>query len=139
MLASQVNGKPVITMLVQNAKVLSAGKLSARDSAINATGAAAKGESTTITIMVTVDEASKIQLASSSGIMSLSLRGDEDTVESSESTTVTIDSVFGISAPKGTPVAGKEGTVKIGSRTFVVINGKLVPEEPVDGASSKSR
>ena len=79
--------------------------------------------------MVTVEEASKIQLASSSGVMSLSLRGDEDTVESSESTTVTIDSIFGLSAPKGTPVVGREGTVKVGSRTFEVIAGKLVPQE----------
>lgn len=139
MLASQIGGKPVITMLVQNAKVLSSGKLPGKEVASNSELGSGRGNSTTITIMVTVDEASKIQLASSSGVMSLSLRGDEDTVESSESTTVTIDNVFGISAPKGTPIAGKEGTVKIGSRTFVVINGKLVPEdtEAGPGASDK--
>jgi hypothetical protein len=84
--------------------------------------------------MVTVEEASKIQLASSSGVMSLSLRGDEDTVESSESTTVTIDNVFGLTAPKGTPIAGKEGTLKVGSRTFEVIAGKLVPQEEAEAA-----
>lgn len=138
MLASQVGGKPVITMLVQNAKVLSAGKLNAsgaqKDSSVDSTR---QGHSTTITIMVTVEEASKIQLASSSGVMSLSLRGDEDTVESSESTTVTIDNVFGVTGPKGTPVAGKQGTVKVGSRSFEVIAGKLVPQDDATAAQKQ--
>jgi Flp pilus assembly protein CpaB len=87
--------------------------------------------------MVTVEEASKIQLASSSGVMSLSLRGDEDTVESSESTTVTIDNVFGVTGPKGTPVAGKQGTVKVGSRSFEVIAGKLVPQDDAAAAQKQ--
>ena len=129
MLASQIGSKPVITMLVQNAKVLSSGKLTTGAAQKEASANSRQRNSTTITIMVTVEEASKIQLASSSGVMSLSLRGDEDTVESSESTTVTIDSIFGLSAPKGTPVVGREGTVKVGSRTFEVIAGKLVPQE----------
>lgn len=123
MLASQLNGKPVITMVVQNAKVLSAGQIAA---------AKGKGDITTITIMVTVEEAAKIQLASTAGQMSLSLRGDEETVESAESTTVSIDAVFGIPSRQGTPVPGREGTVKVGSRVFAIIDGKLVPQESLD-------
>lgn len=123
MLASQVNGKPVITMVVQNAKVLSAGQVAAMKG---------KGDVTTITIMVTVEEAAKIQLASTAGQMSLSLRGDEETVESAESTTVSIDAVFGIPSHQGTPIPGREGTVKVGSRVFAIINGKLVPQESLD-------
>jgi hypothetical protein len=79
--------------------------------------------------MVTVDEASKIQLASTSGQMSLALRGDEDTVESLESHTITLDSVLGVN---GTPVpAGppREGRLRLGDRAFLIIDGKLVPEE----------
>ncbi len=123
LLASELNGKPVITLLAQNAKVLSAGKVG--DEPSNARGT----HHTTITIMVTVEEATKIQLASSSGVMSLSLRGDEDTVESLDNQTVTLDTVFGLATPQ--PQAGppREGRITFGGRNYVIVGGKLVPED----------
>ena len=120
MLASQVSSKPVITLLAQNAKVLSTGKVGSRGKG---------GGSTTITIMVTVDEATKIQLASSTGVMSLALRGDEDTVESADNQTVTLDAVFGLATPQAFSGPPREGRITFGGRNYLIIGGKLVPEE----------
>jgi pilus assembly protein CpaB len=121
MLASQVSSKPVITLLAQNAKVLSTGKVGGRGGK--------GGGSTTITIMVTVDEATKIQLASSAGVMSLALRGDEDTVESADNQTVTLDAVFGLATPQAFSGPTREGRITFGGRNYLIIGGKLVPEE----------
>lgn len=135
LLASEVSGKPAITLLVQNAKVLSTGKVNAANVSGNPRTGVTDGDSssgvgtTTITIMVTIEEATKIQLASTTGVMSLSLRGDEDTVESPDNVTVTIDSVFGITAPQGTPGPRREGSLVVGGRSFVIQGGKLVPAE----------
>lgn len=124
MLASEVSGKPAITLLAQNAKVLSTGKVSTKQ------GARGAG-STTITIMVTVDEATKIQLASSSGVMSLALRGDEDTVETADNQTVTLETVFGLATPQAHAGPPREGRITFGGRNYLIIGGKLVPEEQV--------
>ena len=127
MLASEVSGKPAITLLAQNAKVLSTGKVTGNKARAERAG----GGSTTITIMVTVDEATKIQLASSSGVMSLALRGDEDTVESADHQTVTLDTVFGLATPQANSGPPREGRITFGGRNYLIIGGKLVPEEQV--------
>lgn len=131
MLASQISNKPVITLLAQNAKVLSTGKVG------GGRGGRSGGGSTTITIMVTVDEATKIQLASSSGVMSLALRGDEDTVESADSQTVTLDAVFGLATPQAVSGPPREGRITFGGRNYLIIGGKLVPEESVGSGTPK--
>jgi pilus assembly protein CpaB len=128
MLASQVSNKPVITLLAQNAKVLSTGKVGAGRGGKGGAGA------TTITIMVTVDEATKIQLAASAGVMSLALRGDEDTVESADNQTVTLDAVFGFATPQAVAGPLREGRITFGGRNYLIIGGKLVPEESVGAA-----
>ena len=127
MLASEVSGKPVITLLAQNAKVLSTGNVGPGKSPRGS----GNGGATTITIMATVDEATKIQLASSSGVMSLSLRGDEDTVESADNQTVTLDTVFGLATPQAHTGPPREGRITFGGRNYLIIGGKLVPEESV--------
>ena len=124
MLASEVAGKPAITLLAQNAKVLSTGK-------VDASKGRGAGSATTITIMATVDEATKIQLASSSGVMSLALRGDEDTVESADNQTVTLEAVFGLATPQPNAGPPREGRITFGGRNYLIIAGKLVPEDQV--------
>jgi pilus assembly protein CpaB len=128
MLASQIANKAVITLLAQNAKVLSTGKVHGEKGGKGAT---------TITIMVTVDEATKIQLASSAGVMSLALRGDEDTVESPDSQTVTLDAVFGLATPQAFSGPPREGRITFGGRNYLIIGGKLVPEESVGSDPQK--
>jgi len=128
MLASQIANKPVITLLAQNAKVLSTGKVGGGRGGKGGAGA------TTITVMVTVDEATKIQLAASAGVMSLALRGDEDTVESADNQTVTLDAVFGLATPQAVSGPPREGRITFGGRNYLIIGGKLVPENSVSAA-----
>lgn len=119
-LAAINNNRPTITVIIQNAKVLSAGRSTSSD----VSGPLASS----VTIMVNTDEAAKLQLASSSGTLSLALRGDDDPAETADNRTVTIESVLGI-APIQTPQAiPSEGTVKVDGKSFVILNGKLVPE-----------
>ncbi len=118
--------RPTLTMIVQNAKVLSAARSTSGDP-----GAApmAPGSSTTVTLLVTGDDAARLQLAVKSGALSLALRGDEDTVESAQNATIGIESILGIS-PKATPNAvASEGRVKVGGKEFLVVDGKLVSEQ----------
>ncbi len=120
LLAANVNSKPAITVIIQNAKVLSAGRSTSSD--------ASGPPASTVTIMVTTEEAAKLQLASSSGILSLALRGDDDPVESADSRTVLLDSILGV-GPVQTPQAiPSEGTVKVDGKNFIIVNGKLVPQ-----------
>jgi len=133
MLASEVSNKPVITLLAQNAKVLSAGKVASSKSSRSSNNVGV----TTITIMVTVDEATKIQLAASSGVMSLSLRGDEDTVESPDNQTVTLDSVFGLATSRAQAGPSREGRITFSGRNYVIVGGKLIPEDSVASEATK--
>jgi pilus assembly protein CpaB len=123
MLAAAVNGKAALSVIIQNAKVLSAG----RNTGTQTSGEATKSAST-VTVMVTIDEAAKLQLASSSGVLSLALRGDEDTIESESNTTVLVDSLLAVEGPKGPAPITSEGRVVVEGKAFLIINGKLVPE-----------
>lgn len=124
MLAAAVNGQAALSVIIQNAKVLSAGR---------STGNQPSGEknaaASTVTIMVTIDEAAKLQLASSSGVLSLALRGDEDTIETEANTTVLVDSLLAVEGPKGPAPITSEGRVVVEGKAFLIINGKLVPED----------
>lgn len=120
LLASTLNNKPAITVIVQNAKVLSAGRSTNSD----VSGPLAP----TVTIMVTTEEAAKIQLASSSGALSLALRGDDDPVETAENSTVTIDSVLGVLPAQTALAIPSEGTVTIDGKKYLIVNGQLVPD-----------
>jgi Flp pilus assembly protein CpaB len=123
----------MLTLLAQNAKVLSAGKVASSKSSRSSNNVGV----TTITIMVTVDEATKIQLAASSGVMSLSLRGDEDTVESPDNQTVTLDSVFGLATPRAQAGPSREGRITFSGRNYVIVGGKLIPEDSVASEATK--
>lgn len=120
LLSSVVAAKPVIRVIVQNAKVLSAG--------MQANGEpqdAGQNVPATVTLLVTADEAGKIQLASSSGSLSLVLRGDEDAVESEDSLTVNIDTILGREDPPYPTSIVVQGQVKVGEKKYQVVDGKL--------------
>ncbi len=123
-LASSVGGKAAVTVIVQNARVLSA---AGRVAADQRQAEESKGPSV-VTIMVTMDEAQRIQLATASGSVSLALRGDEDTVESPVNTTITLDSILGTEGGEKPTLLPSEGRVKIDGREYVIIAGRLVPE-----------
>jgi pilus assembly protein CpaB len=120
-LTQRINGKQSATVIVQNSKVLSAGH------AVEDKQGKDQGPMT-VTLLVTMEEAAKIQLAASSGVLSLALRGDEDTIESPNNATIMIDSILGGDANLKPAVIPPEGRVKIDGRQFIIQNGKLVPE-----------
>jgi Flp pilus assembly protein CpaB len=125
-LASQVAGKAALTVIVQNARVLSAGRQTGGEP-----GAEQQGAPSTVTLLVTAEDAAKIQLASNSGQLSLSLRGDDDEANYPSATSINIDSVLGndgIGTPSAVP---SEGTIRIDGKEFEIIGGRLVPLDPI--------
>ncbi|MCB0334594.1 MAG: Flp pilus assembly protein CpaB [Bdellovibrionales bacterium] len=119
--ASRIRGKPGITTIVQNAKVLSAERQTKVDNANPGVPVPS-----TVTLLVTAEDAQKIQLASTTGKLSLSLRGDADAGKAAGSKTITLDDLIG-----GIPGARKEenveGTVTIGGERWLLVDGKLKP------------
>jgi len=118
--------KPSLTVIVQNAKVLSASRSTTSEPG---EAPSAPTDQTTVTVMVTGQDAAKLQLAAKAGTLSLALRGDEDTVESPQNTTVGIESVLGIAPKSGTKEPQAEGRVKVGDKEFIIVEGKLVSAE----------
>lgn len=126
LLTSQVNSRAAITVVIQNAQVLSAGRSTRQNPQDD------KGDGvSTVTLMVSVDEAAKLKLADSSGRLSLALRGDEDTIESVANSTVLLDSLVAADGPRAPAPIPSEGRVKVEGKVFLIVNGKLVPEESV--------
>lgn len=115
---SKINGSASVSTIVQNAKVLSA-------QGGTADGNEKGGVPGTITLLVTERDAAKIQLASTSGTLSLSLRGDTDTI-GGEGGTITIEDLTG--GVKGeSPEEIDENIVTVGGQKFVLKGKKLVP------------
>jgi pilus assembly protein CpaB len=134
--ASIIRGKAGITTIVQNAQVLSAQRTTVNVDPNSEEGQAAMAAApTTVTLLVSAEDASKIQLASTTGSISLSLRGEKD-VDSTASRSLTVEDLIGNSGDdtsKGQPVysgtvrmPGKNGTM---TEYGVTAEGQLVPLE----------
>lgn len=128
--------KPTLTVIVQNAKVLSASRSTSGEP--GASPADPKAQ-TTVTLMVTGDDAAKIQLAARSGTLSLALRGDEDTVESPQNTTIGIDSILGVGTKRPTQEVQTEGRVTVGGKEYYIVAGKLLSPEEVSALNAKQQ
>lgn len=88
---SQHRGRPLVSTIVENAEVLSAERSVERNPNPNAAG---KPVPSHVTLLLSVKDAQKIQLAKTTGSLSLSLRGDEDTNQVSGTGTMTIDKLL---------------------------------------------
>lgn len=120
--ASQIQGQPGVTTIVQNAKILSAERNVSPDTP---PGAAVPS---TVTLLVSAEDSSKIQLASTTGSLSLSLRGDSDSGKADNPGSITIKDLYGGSDKTANPADGDTGTVTIGGRKYRVgKNGQLLP------------
>lgn len=114
-----IKAKPVVKVIVQNAKVLSAERQ---------TDTAAKGSAvpSTVTLLVSDRDAGKIQLASTNGSLSLSLRGDSDPGKAVASDRVTFDDL--LQSGDVDESERSEGSVIINGQRFNVLpGGKMVP------------
>jgi len=121
--SSTIKGQPAVKVIVQNAKVLSAERKT--DSNNMQAGGAVP---TTVTLLVTDKDAAKIQLASTTGTLSLSLRGDTDVGKGVSSDKVTINDLLS-SGDADNPEERTEGSVEIGGKRYKVLpGGKMIPE-----------
>lgn len=126
-----VNGQQTLSTIVQNARVLSAAQ-SLKSNVLE--GDTEKGMQipTTVTLLVSARDSQKIQLAQTSGSLSLSLRGDNDRGKGQVGGSITVKDLL----PKGlTPEQDRryDGTVKVkrpdgGYDTLYLRDGKLEPE-----------
>lgn len=142
--ASRIRNKEAVTVIVQNAVILSAerqtdtsntpqqqpGLLPGRQPPPQA------GVPNTVTLLVSAKDAQKIQLASTTGALSLSLRGDTDAGQGQASGSITIDQLISDNAPQDQTATGKEpvqGTVRIKGPSgnyeeWVLKGGRLEPK-----------
>jgi pilus assembly protein CpaB len=94
--STKINNKETLSIIVQNAKVISckfpeAPKKSSRRTKKTVTEVSVPA---TVTLLVSTADADKIQLASTAGTLGLSLRGDTDTLASHFNGTLTVDDLL---------------------------------------------
>jgi pilus assembly protein CpaB len=119
---SSVRGRGGITRIVQNARVLSAERQTQNS---QQPGAAVPS---TVTLLVSSEDAARISLAVTQGSITLQLRGDTDVKSSNESAILTVDDLLGTQNSAG-PVSDCQGSVVMaGTRYCVKPGGRLVPE-----------
>lgn len=118
--ASQINGAPGIVTIVESAKVLSAERNTHQGTP------AGVPIPSTVSLLVTAKDAKKIQLASTTGKLSLSLRGDDDMGGSSGGGSITVNDLLP-KANNSKNDTGVDGTVTIGGEKWLLIDGKMVP------------
>lgn len=122
---SKVRGKMMVSTIVENAQVLSAER-SVETVPGNASTSGPMPQH--ITLMVSIKDAQKIQLAKTSGSMSLNLRGDGD-ADRAGSGTLTVDNLLRRRDKEA--LNEVQGSVKMGGKDFVMQGGKLIPAENV--------
>jgi len=119
--ASTIRGKQAVTVIVQNARILSAERQVTPDTQPGVP------VPSTVTLLVTSDDAARIQLATTTGSLSLSLRGDDDQGKGANGSSITVDDLLGQKAPA--EAIKSDGTVRIGGEEFYLREGNLVPKE----------
>ncbi|MCO6430136.1 MAG: Flp pilus assembly protein CpaB [Deltaproteobacteria bacterium] len=122
-----IRGRRAVQIIVENALVISA----ARQLESHGSQQPSAEVPSELTLMVTNEDAKKIMLASGTGSLSLSLRGDRDAGKAEAGVAITEDDLLGISK---TDQESKrpESIVKIRDENgnfaeFVLHNGQLVP------------
>lgn len=128
--ATVIRGEQTVSTIVYNAKVLSA----ERQTEGGAQGAQNQNQATpaTVTLLVGVDDATKIQLASTAGSLSLSLRGDRDASMPSNTNPITFRELLNQGSDTQAPAAPSEGIVRVRRRDggfdeLELRGGRLVP------------
>lgn len=119
-------GRDIVSIIVENAEVLSAERSTAKTSASQAKNTKVPSH---ITLMVSIKDAQKIQLAKASrGSLSLSLRGDEDMATAGGETTASSSL---LRRNELQTLDMEEARIKIGRKDYVMQAGELVLAEKV--------
>ncbi|MCO6432203.1 MAG: Flp pilus assembly protein CpaB [Deltaproteobacteria bacterium] len=124
---SRVGDKPIVTVIVENSRILSV------DRNPNNQKGQKEGEPGTVTLLVSNEDSQKIQLASSTGSLSLSLRGDHDSGKTSAGSPISVDDLLGRPGPVASAQVckGKLKTCQDGvcEELCLTPEGKLTPLE----------
>lgn len=123
--SSIVRGKPVVTTVVENAKILSIDKTVAPQ---KGNTAPAYSVPRSVTLLVKKKDGQRIQLARQSGKLSLSLRGEADRSYSGAETTL-VDKL--LEPHRETERKKVKGTVSVDGKKFELIGMDLVPAGPI--------
>ncbi len=126
-----VKDKRTLKVIVENAKVLSAERVA--ETVMKPQGGAALNLAvppSTVTLLVSSQDSQKIQYASTSGVLSLSLRGDDDIAGSGGPNTVDMSDMLGGQKTEG---EASQGKVRIKTpdgkwETYNMVNGQLQPQ-----------
>lgn len=122
---SSLRGRPSITTIVENAEILSAERSIDKDPTAKNEGAPGH-----ITLLVSIKDAQRIQLAKSAGSLSLSLRGTKDRNEIG-SETITVEGLLRTSETMNQSDA--TGWIKVGDKSFEInTEGKIKPSSSAD-------
>jgi pilus assembly protein CpaB len=130
--ATELRGEKTVSVIVQNAKILSAERQALGVPAVGPDGQPiVGGVPTTVTLLVTAQDAAKIQLASTAGTLSLSLRGDRDSGSGEQTPSITLRDLLA-NGRSDSDKDNREGIIKIRKSNgryeeFMLKNGKLVP------------
>jgi pilus assembly protein CpaB len=122
---STLLGKPGLTVIVQNALVLSA------ERQLNANAEPGAPVPSTISLLVSAKDAAKIQLASTTGQITLSLRGDRDHGKGTGFSDITVYDLLGRGSPEDGAGDSVEGFARFShgdgkTEEMVIINGQLI-------------
>ena len=128
--ASKIQGRPAVTVIVQNAQVLSVEReMDNKTQNVQVPN--------TVTLLVTAEEAAKIQLAQTTGALSLNLRGDTDPGKADQFSngSVTLDDLYPKNMQDDKPVMASGPKIhmrdpKTGKDVeYVFRDGELVPAQ----------
>lgn len=135
--AGRIRGQPGVRVIVQNARVLSTER--------QTTSQPKEGTPvpSTVTLLVSAKDANVIQLAATTGTLSLSLRGDVDTGKGAETGSITLDDLLGAGGPSQKTKC--TNVVVLDGQEWCLVDGELTPIAEVNkgkkaplGASPKT-
>lgn len=129
---TRVNGSKGLIPIVHDAEILAAGGTMKGD---NKKGA---NLASTVTLLVSKNDVNKVQLAQSSGSISLNLRGDEGGGGPGDISTIRLIDLLP-SLPGVPQTEGCRGTLQIADETWCMKeNGKLVPLQDIPGSEEEA-
>lgn len=126
--STNVREKLIVTIIVENAKIISAQRRT-EETAVEDRSNVPRF----VTLLLTLKDAQKIQLAKNSGSLSLSLRGEKDK-QLYGSETMTLANL--LNASDLVDLENVKGSVRIGSQEFALKGGKLRPLPPEEAKAS---
>ena len=118
--------KATATIIVQNVRVLSSG--TSVSSEFGGESRMVEGDSSTVTLEVSIEDQKRLKLASGQGTLRLLLRGDEDTGDVIETETIPLESISGLSDTTLAKGPSDQGWVLIDGRRYRVVGAALLPE-----------